>query len=110
MTTGRGHVLVDEELGPGVRPPLHHQQRLSLLQLALWERRLLARLVPDVDRREADRGVVLKRVPAIRAEMSVARVSMSTVTTDHLHPPMNPSVPERCRPRQAGHCTRASSC
>src|SRR5205085_11144844 len=97
MPAGGGHVLVDEELRARVRSALHHEERLTPLQLALRERGLLRHVFLELYRVEADGRVILKGTATVGAVVSVLWVSMSTVPTDHPRPPVHPALAGRSR-------------
>src|SRR5436190_17690552 len=59
MAPGRGDVLVDQEVGSGVRAPTHDDQRLPCVELVERERDLLAGLLLDLDGGERRRAVLL---------------------------------------------------
>jgi hypothetical protein len=93
MSAGRGDVLLDQELGAGVRAPLHHEQGLPLPEVLKRQVDLLPGLVLDLGRGQADRGVILKRMPTLGTEPGFGGVAVPASGAIHLDLPSRQETP-----------------
>src|SRR5688572_11618060 len=71
---------------------LHEKESLSGLELVVRERELIATLTFDLDRGDADGGVVLQGSSTVRAVARLVLVRMSTAGAVHLRALPTPSL------------------